>query len=106
MTSIFTFKRGDTFTAVVRYTPPEGGIQNFTGFTVTSKIADSRGTRFALDCTLSGDGLYATVIGTSAVTKDFAIGQARWDVRFEQNGVVIHTGTAYFSVEDQVTTSD
>lgn len=99
----FTFKRGDSFAARVRFRPQQDGLQNLLGASITSKVKDHRNSYFNLDCTLSGDGLEILVSASSYVTDDFSLGVAKWDVRIDLGATVIHTPTIQFVVVDEVT---
>lgn len=99
----FTFKRGDTFTATVRFRPREGGLANLLGGVATSKIRDAKNSLFDLTCTISEDGLSVLLVGEYAVTKKLSIGIAKFDVRIDIGGTVIHTPTVTFVVEPEIT---
>lgn len=99
----FTFKRGGTFTATIRFRPKEGGLANYIGANITSTIKDARNSGWSLDCTLANDGLSVVVYGDYDLTRKFASGIARWDVRIEIGGVVVHTPTITFVIEQEIT---
>jgi len=94
-------KRGTSMESTVRYVPRTGELETLIGCTAYSKVKDSAGRRHSLTASISGNGLFITVIGTPSVTKDFAIGPAYWDVGVEtQEGKVIPTATWQFEVTD------
>lgn len=102
--SSFNFKRGGTFTATVTYTPPQGGLANLLGSTITSDIKDSSGTMHSLTTSLDGTGLIITVSDPATDTEDYATGEAKWDIRVKLNtGVVVYSSTVTFTVLPQIT---
>jgi len=97
-----TFKRGTSFEAAVVYTPEAGGLANLIGVTVTSTIIDADRNEFELVTVVAGDGLSftATYVGD---TGDWAVGTARWDIKFTNNGSVFYSDTMRLDVIGQVT---
>lgn len=103
MASKFEHKRGDSVYWPVTYTPPEGGLPNLLGFTVSSEIKDSNGDRHELSAVLDETGLIITVTATGEQTEDWAVGVASWDVRYELTDLTKHTKTLEFTVVEQIT---
>ena len=101
--SSFNFKRGGTFTAVVTYTPAQGGLANLLGSTITSDIKDSAGTIHPLTVSLDGTGLVITLSDPYGDTDDYATGEAKWDIRVLISGTVIYSETVTFTVIPQIT---
>jgi hypothetical protein len=97
-----TFKRGTSFGSSCVYTPEAGGIPNLIGVTVTSSIIDADRNEFDLVTVVAGNGLSftATYVGS---TSDWAIGTARWDIKFSNNGSVFYSETMRIDVIGQVT---
>jgi hypothetical protein len=84
-----TFKRGTTFSATVTYTPAAGGPANLTSTTITSSIKVV-------------DGLSFTAV-YSGSTSAWAIGNAKWDIKFVTGGSTFYSETLRLSVIEQVT---
>ena len=101
--SSFNFKRGGTFTATVTYTPPQGGLANLLGSTITSDIKDSAGTVHSLATSLDGTGLIITVGDAYTETATWATGEAKWDIRVLVSGTVIYSETVTFTVVPAIT---
>lgn len=101
------FIRGDAFNGTVYYTPPKGGLPNLIGYTPSSKIIDAAGNRFEAEtCTISEDGLSVNVIVSASKTKSFAVGLAKWNVRFifgNDPNSVFSTAIGEFEVIDPPT---
>jgi hypothetical protein len=103
--SSFTFKRGGTFTATVTYTPEVGGLSDLLGSTITSDIRDSAGVYHSLSTSLNGAGLVITISDPYGDTADWATGEAKWDIRVSEGGVVFYSQTISFTVIPAVTLS-
>ena len=103
--SSFTFKRGGTFTATVTYTPETGGLTDLLGSTITSHIKDSAGVYHELTTSLNGAGLVITIGDPYADTEEWATGEAKWDIRVSEGGVVFYSQTITFTVIPAVTLS-
>lgn len=102
--SSFNFKRGGTFTATVTYTPPQGGLANLLGTTITSDILDSAGVVHPLSVSLNNTGLIITLTDPATDCALWASGPAKWDIRVLLNtGVVIYSSTVSFTVLPQIT---
>lgn len=97
-----TFKRGTSFGASVDYTPPVGGLANLIGVTVTSTLIDSDRNEYELVTVVAGNGLSFTAeyAGDSG---DWAIGTARWDIKFTINNTVFYSETMRLDIVGQVT---
>jgi len=103
--SSFTFKRGGTFTATVTYTPEAGGLSDLLGSTITSDIRDSAGVYHSLSTSLDVTGLVITISDPYGDTADWATGEAKWDIRVSEGGVVFYSQTISFTVIPAVTLS-
>lgn len=99
-----TFKRGTSFAASCVYTPSAGAPANLLGTTITSSVIDSKNNQYDLTVTIAVDGLSFTAVypGDSL---NWAIGLAKWDVRFEYGGTVFYTTTMRLDVIGEVTPS-
>jgi hypothetical protein len=97
-----TFKRGTSFAASVDYTPETGGIPDLDGVTVTSAIIDAERNEYDLTVVVAGDGLSftATYAGSTA---NWAIGTARWDIKFLNGDSVFYSETMRLDIIGQVT---
>ena len=98
-----TFKRGTSFGAAVVYTPEAGGLANLIGVTVTSTIIDADRNEYELTVVVAGNGLSFTADYTGD-TGDWAIGTARWDIKFTNNDSIFYSDTMRLDVVGQVTT--
>ena len=103
--SSFTFKRGGTFTATVTYTPETGGLADLLGSTITSHVKDSAGTYHTLTTSLNNTGLIITIGDAYTETAEWATGEAKWDIRVSEGGVVFYSQTITFTVIPAVTLS-
>lgn len=103
--SSFNFKRGGTFTATVTYTPEVGGLTDLLGSTITSDIRDASGNYHALSTSLNGTGLVITIGDAYAETTEWATGEAKWDIRVYEGGVVFYSQTIAFNVLPAITLS-
>ena len=99
-----TFKRGTSFAASCAYTPSAGAPANLIGTTITSTIIDSQYNQYGLTVTIAGDGLSFTAVYPDD-SSSWAIGMAKWDVRFEYGGTVFYTTTMRLDVIGEVTPS-
>jgi hypothetical protein len=97
-----TFKRGTSFGASVVWNPEAGGLANLIGVTVTSTIIDADRNEFELVTVVAGNGLSFTAeyVGD---TGDWAVGTARWDIKFTNNDSVFYSDTMRLDVIGQVT---
>jgi hypothetical protein len=97
-----TFKRGTSFEAAVVYTPETGGLANLIGVTVTSTIIDADRNEYELVTVVAGNGLSFTAeyVGD---TGSWAIGTARWDIKFTNNDTVFYSDTMRLDIVGQVT---
>ena len=104
---LFTeFHKGDAFNGTVWYAPRDDQPSNLIGYTGTSMILDSAGNRFSGTCTIAPDGLSVSVLFPSTVTKDFAVGTANWNVKFqfgEDTATTFSTKTWQFKVKEAPT---
>jgi hypothetical protein len=97
-----TFKRGTSFAASTVWNPETGGLANLIGVMVTSSIIDADRNEFDLAVVVAGSGLSftATYAGSTA---DWAVGTARWDIKFSNGGSVFYSETMRIDVIGQVT---
>jgi hypothetical protein len=96
-----TFKRGSTFAATCTYTPPAGGPANLNSVTLSSDIIDSQSSKY--DCTITKTGALTFTV-SFADTSTWSLGQAKWDIRFVNAGVVYFSETMRLNIIEQVTT--
>jgi len=96
-----TFKRGTTFAATVTYTPEAGGPANLLTTTVTSSVIDAFNATYPLTITMAGNGL--SFVASYSSTDAWALGSARWDVRFAYGTTVFYSETMRLNIIDQVT---
>ena len=97
-----TFKRGTSFGAAVVWNPEAGGLANLIGVTVTSTILDADRNEFELVTVVAGNGLSFTA-EYAGDTGDWAVGTARWDIKFSNNGSIFYSDTMRIDVIGQVT---
>ena len=103
MATSVIFKRGTTFAGTCSYTPDAGGPSNLTSTTIQSDIILSDGQVVPMTITKAGNGLSFTA-ASSASTANWALGTARWDIKFTYAGAVFFSDTMRLQVIDQVTT--
>ena len=99
-----SFKRGTSFAASCNYTPSAGAPANLTGTTITSSIVDSQYNQYDLTVTIAAGGLTFTAVypGDSS---SWALGLAKWDLRFQYGGTVFYSTTMRIDVIGEVTPS-
>ena len=102
MSTQVTYKRGTSFAASCAYTPDTGGQANLTTTTITSDIIDSSGNIYPLTITKAGNGLSFTAVYSSS-SADWALGMARWDLKFSYAGAIYYSETLRLNIIDQVT---
>jgi hypothetical protein len=102
-TTSVTFKRGTSFAGTVTYTPDAGGPATITSVTITSTIITTDGTEYPCTITKAGNGLSFTVRYTGD-SGSWALGTARWDIKFINAGAVFYSETMRLNIIDQVTT--
>jgi hypothetical protein len=98
-----TFKRGTNFGSSTVFTPEAPpAIQNLIGVTVTSTIVDADRNEYDLTVVVAGNGLSFTAnyVGSTA---DWAIGTARWDIKFTQGTTIFYSDTMRLDIIGQVT---
>jgi hypothetical protein len=81
-----TFKRGSSFSASMVWNPEPGGIANLIGVTVQSTIIDAQQNEYDL-----------------TATSAWAIGTAKWDIKFLNGGTVFYSETMRIDLIGQVT---
>jgi len=102
-TTSVTFKRGTSFAGTVTYTPDAGGPATITSVTITSTIITTDGTEYPCTITKAVNGLSFTVRYTGD-SGSWALGTARWDIKFINAGAVFYSETMRLNIIDQVTT--
>jgi hypothetical protein len=102
MATQVTFKRGTSFSAACAYDPDAGGQANLLDTTVTSDIIDSSGNIYSLTIDMAGNGLSFTASYASS-SADWALGMARWDLKFSYSGAIYYSETLRLNIIDQVT---
>ena len=98
-----TFKRGTNFGSSTVFTPEAPpAIQDLIGVTVTSTIVDADRNEYDLTVVVAGNGLSFTAdyVGSTA---DWAIGTARWDIKFTQGTTIFYSDTMRLDIIGQVT---
>jgi len=102
MATQVTFKRGTSFSAACAYDPDAGGQANLLSTTVTSDIIDVSGNIYPLTINMAGDGMSFTASYASS-SADWALGMARWDLKFSYAGAIYYSETLRLNIIDQVT---
>lgn len=97
-----TFKRGSSFSASMVWNPEPGGIANLVGVTVTSSIIDAQQNEYDLTATVAPNGLSVAFV-YPASTVAWAIGTAKWDIKFLNGGTVFYSETMRIDLIGQVT---
>ena len=98
-----TFKRGTNFGSSTVFTPEAPpAIQTLSGVTVTSTIVDADRNEYELTVVVAGDFLSFTA-NYSGSTADWAIGTARWDIKFTQGTTIFYSDTMRLDIIGQVT---
>ena len=98
-----TFKRGTNFGSSTVFTPEAPpAIQDLIGVTVTSTIIDADRNEYELTVVVAGNGLSFTADYTGD-TGDWAIGTARWDIKFTQGTTIFYSDTMRLDIIGQVT---
>jgi len=83
-----TLKRGNTFGCNFTWTPGAAGPANLLTTTIASSVKDAGGAESDLTVTKAGDGLSFTT-NYAGDTSSWALGNARWDVKFTFPGSTI-----------------
>jgi hypothetical protein len=96
-----TFKRGTSFAGTVTYTPDAGGPSNLLTTTVTSTIVDSQWNEYPLTINMAVNGL--SFIATYPDSSDWALGVAKWDIKFNYGGSIFFSDTMRLDIIAQVT---
>lgn len=96
-----TFKRGTSFAATVTYTPDAGGPANLLTTTVTSTIKDAQQNEYDLTITMAVNGL--SFVASYPDSSDWAVGVAKWDIKFNYGGSIFYSDTLRLDVIAQVT---
>jgi hypothetical protein len=101
-TTSVTFKRGTSFAGTCTYTPDAGGPSTITNVTITSDIITSDGSIYPTTITKAGNGL-SFVVRYTGDSGSWALGTARWDIKFINAGAVFFSETMRLNIIDQVT---
>lgn len=96
-----TFKRGTSFAGTVTYTPDAGGPANLLTTTVTSTIVDSQWNEYPLTINMAVNGL--SFVATYPDSSAWALGVAKWDIKFNYGGSIFFSDTMRLDVIAQVT---
>jgi hypothetical protein len=96
------FKRSADFALTVIYTPAVGGLPNLLGYTPTSTLMDSVGEHHTLACAMAVDGLSVVLTATAVETNEWAVGEAKLDLRLT-NGTSVLTDTLPFPILQNIT---
>jgi len=103
MSNSVSISQGNSFACVFTWTPGASGPANLLATTLTSTLEDRCGTAYTLTVTTANDGLSFTVAYPGS-TADWALGLARWDIKFVFPGsTVSRTEIFRVSVIDVVT---
>jgi hypothetical protein len=76
-----TVSRGNSFACTFTWTPGTAGPANLLTTTITSTLEDRQMNTYQMTVTKAGDGLSFTV-AYAGDTSSWAIGNARWDIKF------------------------
>lgn len=97
-----TFKRGSSFSTNCTYTPGASGPANLLTTTVASTVKDAGGAEYDLTITKAIDGLSFTANYVGS-TSTWALGNAKWDIKFDYGSGVFLTETLRINVIESVT---
>jgi len=89
-----TFKRGNTFACNFTWTPGAEGPANLLTTTVASSVIDAGGAEYDLTVTIAAGGLSFTT-NYGGDTSTWALGNAKWDVKFTFPGSTISRSTTF-----------
>ncbi len=99
-----TVSQGNSFACTFTWTPGASGPANLLATTITSTLEDRDGAAYPMTITVAGDGLSFTVAYTAGSTANWALGLAKWDIKFVFPGATIsRTEIFRVSVIDSVT---
>ena len=101
MAATITFKRGTTFACNSTYTPGAGPT-TLAGVTVVSDIIDAGNGIYPLAVVVAGDNLSFTMTAETP-SGGWALGNARWDIKFSIDGVVFYSETLRINIIERVT---
>jgi len=103
-TNQVTVSQGNTFACTFTWTPGATGPANLLATTITSTLEDRDFNQYAMTITVAGDGLSFTVAYTAGSTASWALGLAKWDIKFVFPGsTVSRTEIFRVNVIDSVT---
>ena len=103
-TNQVTVSQGNTFACTFTWTPGATGPANLLATTITSTLEDRDFNEYAMTVTKAGDGLSFTVAYTAGSTANWALGLAKWDIKFVFPGsTVSRTEIFRVNVIDSVT---
>lgn len=98
-----TVKRGSTKSYKYVFVPKPGSLQNMLGGVVSCKMADVTGQKITATCTMSEDGLSATIVFAPKDTLILLPGYGTLDVRFTIGDVIENSKTVQVEILEQVT---
>ena len=99
-----TVSQGNTFACTFTWTPGATGPANLLATTITSTLEDRDSASYPMTITVAGDGLSFTVAYTAGSTANWALGLAKWDIKFVFPGsTVSRTEIFRVNVIDSVT---
>ena len=102
-TNQVTVSQGNTFACTFTWTPGATGPANLLATTITSTLEDRDNASYPMSITVAGDGLSFTVAYTAGSTANWALGLARWDIKFVFGSTVSRTEIFRVNVIDSVT---
>ena len=99
-----TVSQGNTFACTFTWTPGATGPANLLATTISSTLEDRDSASYPMTITVAGDGLSFTVAYTAGSTANWALGLAKWDIKFVFPGsTVSRTEIFRVNVIDSVT---
>ena len=101
-TNQVTVSQGNTFACTFTWTPGATGPADLLTTTISSSLEDRQNNVYAMTVTKAGDGLSFTVTYPGS-TADWAIGTARWDIKFTQGTTIFYSDTMRLDIIGQVT---
>lgn len=96
-----TFKRGSSFACSCVYTPGSGPA-TLADVTIESNLVDTVNGTYAMTAVKAEDNLSFTLAYPSS-TQTWALGLARWDIKFTYGGSVFFSQTLRVNIIDSVT---
>jgi hypothetical protein len=96
-----TWKRAQTFAALVEYVPGEGDPANLSGVTIETDVMDAAQRRYALIVEIDEGLMSFRVYNDNTI--GWGLGTASWDFRFTLDNVVFYSSTVRFTIEPNIT---